>query len=747
MKRKYTTPIVFKVPLVAAICLGGVISTTASSAKAESTDLFSLSLAELTNIKVSSRRQSESYRDVPRSMSVIPEATIDSNNLKSVYDLAWLVPNLSFRRSFGRWQERPVIRGISSITGEQPAGIFIDSTSVKDLSPTLPLFDFERVEVMRGPEASLYGRAPFSGAINFITRRPTSDHVLDLSVTGGSDQRKEVTIYANRALNEQLFVGLAAKSYQKGYSYDNEAGTGGGGYGSETSDYLKLKMLWEIQPGTDVFYWFSKQQDKDGQTPVYLQGSGSNNCFLDATVQYYCGEIPALNTQGYNHSTNVWDFGLNRDSDMHHLEVNINRGPHEFKAMYSMTDTDFLNSDDGDYYELDKIFSTFKKGSSSKSLDTFANLQYSNVNVLFGLSHYVQDETTTTSSAFRVGESLFVSNGSDRSTDIINTSVFSSVIYNINKTTHLNVDMRLSKDTIEYNIIENTDNKNGSNSWKTLSPRINLSKTIESWLIYGAIANGFKPGGFNELLEEKSYFDKNEKKRVFEFLSYDEEKIISYEIGLKGELTSINSLLTTNIFYYDWQDLQLTQSLSYIDDDNDERRISTTINGGKAVNYGGEIELETVISDHLSTKLNLGYTHTKLKNTETTAQEDLTGSPRVDGNKIPNTPRVTAYAGTYYRYPINDQLSFSMTTSLQYESKRYVAEHNFAEIESSLSLNFMLSLSNESWRLDLWGKNINDNNAPESVARFGDAATGFSRAFAVGMANEPQYGLTLKRTY
>lgn len=136
---------------------------------------------ELGDIVVTARRRFESLQTVPMSVTALSIDRIEREGVQSIADVAKLAPSLVFDKFFGPQDNRPVMRGLPATRGRPPVGILIDGIDVSTESiatagggnlMSLRLVDFERIEVVKGPQSALYGRAAFGGAINYITKEP-----------------------------------------------------------------------------------------------------------------------------------------------------------------------------------------------------------------------------------------------------------------------------------------------------------------------------------------------------------------------------------------------------------------------------------------------------------------------------------------------------------------------------------------------------------------------------------------------
>jgi outer membrane receptor protein involved in Fe transport len=134
-------------------------------------------------ILVTARKREENLQDVPLSITAVTAETIEEQGLRSIVDIANITPGLSYRPGFGRNSDRPVIRGQSNIQGQPNVAFFIDGIFVTGSLTSFNLDNLERVEVIKGPQAALFGRATFAGAINYITRKPDNEFRGKASVT------------------------------------------------------------------------------------------------------------------------------------------------------------------------------------------------------------------------------------------------------------------------------------------------------------------------------------------------------------------------------------------------------------------------------------------------------------------------------------------------------------------------------------------------------------------------------------
>ncbi len=202
------------------------ILLTAATAQAQTAPAATLAAADTTEdpgaIIVTARKREENLQDVPLSVTAFTAAKIEESGIKNATDLAQQTLGFSFREGFGRNADRPVIRGMANIQGAANAAFFVDGVFVTGSVSSYQLDNLERVEIVKGPQSALYGRATFAGAINYVTRQPDNEYRGKMSMTAGQDDYREVTGYVSGPLvKDRLFAEVNARYYNWGGQYPN----------------------------------------------------------------------------------------------------------------------------------------------------------------------------------------------------------------------------------------------------------------------------------------------------------------------------------------------------------------------------------------------------------------------------------------------------------------------------------------------------------------------------------------------
>ena len=193
----------------------------------------------LEEVVVTARKQSEQLLDVPLAITAFTAEAIEARGIKNLDDVAALTPGLTFSNVIGEFLPAPVIRGVAPIDifGELNTAVFIDGIYVSGREGiNFSQLDLERIEVVKGPQAALYGRNAFSGAINYVSARPTDKFSLKTELTAGNDGKQLGSIMVSGPIIAGVLRGRAALLRDEwDGSYENQwSGAGGksdiGGY-------------------------------------------------------------------------------------------------------------------------------------------------------------------------------------------------------------------------------------------------------------------------------------------------------------------------------------------------------------------------------------------------------------------------------------------------------------------------------------------------------------------------------------
>ncbi len=199
---------------------------------------------QLEEVTVTARKREEKLQDIPASITAITSDRLERESVSDIKDVAKLTPGLVFDLGFVPQDTRPQIRGIPATRGRPPVGILIDNIDVSSESMqtsgggmigNVRLMDLERIEVLKGPQSVLYGRAAFAGAINYVTAKPSfTDEFVKFSGDFANYGRGEGKVSLNKSLAENFAVRMSATYAQHdGYYRNSITGNKIGGFESK----------------------------------------------------------------------------------------------------------------------------------------------------------------------------------------------------------------------------------------------------------------------------------------------------------------------------------------------------------------------------------------------------------------------------------------------------------------------------------------------------------------------------------
>lgn len=688
----------------------------------------------------SSTKETNQFRYMPAAASVLTPQGIGARQIESLKDLSYYVPNLYMPDYGSKYTNAIYIRGIGARSSGQSVGLYVDDMPYQDKSTfDFELMDIQRIEVLRGPQGTLYGRNAMSGIINIYTLSPLSYQGTKLSLSGGNYGlfKARASHYAKLADNVGLSVGgyydrndgFFTNQYN-GKRADNEESAGG-----------RVKLEWLINPNLTLNYSFNLDYTDQGAFPykLYNTQDGSlqpvnyndrntyNRTMLANNLQLaYRGEGYALtSTTGYQYfDDNMWldqDFTdsamfiLNQKQKQQAISEELaiksttkNNYQWSFGAygfyQHLRTDAPVTFKEDGIKYILQPVFDglkeslpgmpalqilndelaipgTFKTPSYGAALfhqSTYNNLLTEGLSITVGvrLDYEKQDLTYSSEAEMRMGASFAP-----------------------------------GMPPMELPGEPSVVNEKVSQDFWQLLPRISLKYACsDRTFTYLSVAKGYKTGGYNvqmsaDYMQAQMQYDLMSKYKpelavkptgIKTVSAYKPEQSWNYEMGIRSELIENRLKAELTLFYMDIRDIQLTK---FVESGNG--RILT--NAGKADSYGAELSVQANLLPGLNADLNYGYTYATFRDYDD-------GKNDYKGNHIPYTPQHTYSIGLNYTKLFPASWINQFTASAQYAGagKIYWTEQN--DITQSLygTLNMKLGVRKGNVRLDIWARNLTD---------------------------------------
>lgn len=639
--------------------------------------------SELDVIKVTARRVEETLQEVPLSISVFDDRRLEVQGIESINDIAKQTPGLSFRSGFGREGDRPVIRGMSNIQGEPNAAFFIDGVFVSGNISGYGLDNLERVEIIRGPQSALFGRRTFSGAVNYITRRPTNEPEGKLSMTVASDSEREFSSNFSGALVEDLLTFQAnARYYRFGGQYENaltgtkdmggqRTASAGGALFFTPTDKLDFTLRFNYAEDQDEHYAIGRLGDPLNRVANGLPASdinGFNNCFLPQaaggtfagstimrtrTRGYLCGTASLPDVFAFNYNDFVaagFRPGLERENIRTSLQSNYTADngwtitsttAYNHFESYSAVDQDFssIRGFNGAFETID-----FGTGRDWSQEFRIATNQDERLRGQVGYYHYSEASGIGWSSNLggfntppAFNRTRPVQNRTRPGIDITNDAIFGLVEYDWTEQLTTTLEARYAEDEIK-NAGRSTNTLTVAGRPTTFVRDYNLSATYDNFLPRGTIryeftpelsayalaAKGNKPGGFNLGVQSSILTEAARNELTGLGLDrFDEEEAWTYELGLKSQWLDNTLTLNAALYYIDWDNQQLTETRPTPRVDGGIFITSFTSNLGKSKVQGLELEADWQLNDAWNVRATYALQDSEIRNFSSQDQADL----------------------------------------------------------------------------------------------------------------------------
>ncbi|MBB1117444.1 TonB-dependent receptor [Stenotrophomonas sp. W1S232] len=724
-------------------------------------------VTSLESIEVTARGVAEPLQQMPLPISAISEQTIDKKGLVDVRDIAALSPSFSFKSGYGRGFDRPVIRGMSNIQGEANASFFIDGIYVEGDISSYGLDNIQRVEVVRGPQSAAYGRRTFSGAVDFITRRPGSAPGTKLTLGAGNYGQERLGLFHSGGNEDGTFgydVSLNKRG-NDGVFYNQASGKKDLG-GTETISGM-VAVAWSPTEKLDLTARVMQQKSRDEHFAIATIGSGNLNCYLPQETGdsyfglypvlanrhrgYWCGDVKAPTEYGINtEEFEAAGYFAGRKTDF--LRTSL-RAEYFFDNNWTLTSTTAYNDSttyagtDQDYSSIrgyGGAFETFtqsgvKNWSQDLRLSTDQSLPVSGLAGLYYYNQQAQPGWGGDLTGFYLPGTRSVQQvPTDPDDETTNKAVYAMVNWNITDKWTTSIEARYAWDEISKG---GTDLRVlGANTYTqawalnetftSFTPRWTLSyQAADNVNVYGLISKGTKPGGFNSDVY-RADFQEAERDRLIAagLSSFEEEEATNYELGIKSDWLDGTLRLNANVYLIDWTNQQLTETGPVLRKNGSLFSTSYTTNVGESEIKGFELESQWVFAPGWLASLAYSYTDAEIKSFISQDQADLFGTgpaptladaaANAAGYKLPRVPKHKATLGLMYDGAFANGWEYTLNTDVAYEGRRYVQVDNLASVGAATRTNLRFTLRpSDAWQVSAYVNNAFNDRTPEEAQR------------------------------
>lgn len=750
----------------------------------------------LEEVVVTAQKREQSLQDVPIAVQAVSGDTLEQNGIRTLSDLSSISPGFKIADTQST-DKVSALRGVNSFAYgfglEESIPFYLDGVYLGNGFDMLgDLLDIQQVEVLKGPQGTLFGRNASGGAVNVITNKPSEEFEAMISATLGNYGLRTVNALLNTSLiDDTLYVrgGLSTRD-RDGWQTNSSTGEKDGFEQDRSAGFMRF--LWLAGESVEVEYsldW-SRQKDHSGYWSVntvqpgsalwgFIWSQADPDSFFDrdsetaitgnsgAVVPLGGGLVPIVPAGSAPDAT--------QDRKIVGNAVKLTWDLADAVTLTSISSYRKVDRETG--YDADGgnlgLVNSWVEG-TTKEINQELRLNGANdtVDWLVGSNYYKQEReeaaTTFTSSLVslsRLGLAGAFSNVEETSAGENETesySLFADATWHITDAFNITTGIRYSYDEKTFDLIDaNNSTFNGggilypnfsqledpsmatsSDDWSNISGRIGADYRFENdTMIYVSISQGYKSGGFNTRLTVEGNPVTGFISPLFGAEPFDEETNINYEIGLKSDLMDGSLRINSSLFRYVYKDLQ-----TLLTDGNSP--VARTVNAAEVTGEGWETEFIFLASDNL--KISGNFLLLDAKYTKDVV--DGQGTLRVEsGQQRPWAPDWSATVAIDYFIDLGE--AGELRTNLTYTMKddeaqratqvdeAYTLEDHVEEGYGLLNGRISFYSQDEKWEAAVWGRNILDEAYRTNVNASANSVAGL----LAGIKGEPRtYGFDIK---
>jgi iron complex outermembrane receptor protein len=701
-------------------------------------------VTNLDEVVVTAQKVSQSIVDVPLSISVLGGGDLERTQSVNIQDYVKLVPGLQLTQStpgMGRLS----LRGINTGGVASTVGVYVDETTFGSssglangaiLTGDFDTFDVARVEVLRGPQGTLYGASSLGGVLKYVTNEPQFDGFEGRvrgsfeSVDGG-DMSYSGAAVANIPVSDKVAI-RASGFYRNLGGFIDSIGTADSDVADDINGSTvsggRVSMLFKSSEAFSLqLTAFMQDIDSDASNSVDSDPVTGKTLYGGLTQSQYVAESTDVSYRVYN-ATAIWDLGFGDLTSATSYGENDQKFLVDFTTLLSGFFPGF-DSFNRQTTSVQRFTQELRLAShENDKVDWLIGAYYNDEDGLIAQDVHVVERGTFTDAPlpFTLGIGTVDSKYKEY-------AGFANVIIKFTPSFDLTLGGRYSNndqdvvqvsDGLLFGVAEPTTTPGGSSEdvfTYSIAPKFKINERIA---IYARAAKGFRPGGPNVIALDAPAGTPT---------SYGSDTTLNYELGLKGENNARTFAFDVAAFHIDWDDIQLLARVN---------GVGINTNAGGAESDGVEATLMFKPLDQLKLSLTGAYTDAKL--TEDT-DELLVGGR--EGDRLPYTPKTSYSVNADYDWPLAGEQSAYFGVSFSHLSEvpaafdpAFVAENDrqrFLPAYDMLDVRAGWDFGKVS--VELFGRNLTDDDGKTSDAT-GNTPNG---AISTGVIRPRSYGLTV----
>lgn len=659
---------------------GAAAAETESEASADA-------VARLENIVVTAQRRAENVQDVPIAITALSSATLEKQRVTDVTSLDNLVPGLRIAAADAAANPKIFIRGAGlndfNPTSSSGVGLYADGVYIgSPLAQFATFYDLDRIEVLRGPQGTLYGRNTTGGAINVIARRPTFTTEANASIEYGSFDALQLNAGIGGPIIADKLAFRLAGQYAEDEGFSTNSVTGNKVNNADRYA-LRGSLLFTPDDVTDILFTVNTFSNRGGAVqpksrqlfPVDPIAAGPDGVCAPAFFRSgLCTDAigfadtdpdPFTITSDVEAQDKVdlWSAALTIDRDFGGLTLtSITAYQDVERSAHENTDSSPLQMLEAFYNNTQEQFSQeLRLASDGDSLKWVVG------------AYYMQD-TTTSDSAYdvlRLLRPMFISpenpTGVSPENSVIflgypytqetdSYAIFGQADYELSPGLMLTAGLRWSADekSMDYSSLAEgvlpLFSYQASRTFSDWSGKIGLKYDLtDTTNIYASYSRGYKSGGF---------FGGNADSPE-QVEPYDNETVNAYEIGSKSDLFGNRLRMNLSGFYYDYQNIQ-----AYSTVERGGLTVQVLDNAAGAEMYGAEAEFVAMPIENLDLSLGLAWLHAKYGEYNSLGDD-------YSGNQMPQAPKFSLTSRAAYTFQFPTGVHVTPSVDVSYRSKVY----------------------------------------------------------------------------
>lgn len=648
------------------------------------TDSILIDQYELEGVVISADKRESGIMDVPVSVSSVSGLVVERDRIVTSTDLTGPIPNL-YMPDYGSRLTSPIyIRGIGSRINSPSVGFYMDEVALFEKAAfDMDLYNVERIEVLRGPQGTLYGRNTMGGIVHVITKDPGNELGLKASAELGNYGHQQYRLMLeNPLIKDKMYIQFSGNYRTRDGYHVNQ-------YDGMPVDWLnsgggRIKLIAKPKDNSKIVLNVYGDLSNEGAYPYAVVPEEGD----DLVINYDHASSYKRDMLGgsFLYEQTGRKIRLTSITSFQHL-----KGLQDIDQDFTPDDLLTVTQDQNQQLLTQEI--RLGNASSTDRLKWitgvygFYQMNYQEVGVTYGEDGITRFRLPYTTYSYL------------KQNDMVNygTALFGQASLNdlllegVELTFGIRVDYE--KDALDYYYERYPDGEavptedfESDFSFFEILPKVALNyRWSDGQMNYLSITRGYKSGGFNTTFEQE------------EDRSFNPEYSWNYEFGWKGAFINNKANVRLALFYIDWEDLQVYQPVP-------SGRGSMLKNAASAYSKGAELEINILPVNNLILSGNLGYSDVRFTDFAPDPEEELNYAD----NKVPYVPDLTGYFSASYRIPLNGGLVHDLVFAANWRETGKIYWNNANEYshEAYGLLGANVSMGIHNFNLRIWAENL-----------------------------------------